>query len=38
VSVFAITLPGLQRREPWVRIGTDNPSRRRDRYREPVGR
>lgn len=38
VSVFAITLPGLQRGEPWTRLGTDAPSRRRDRYPEPVGR
>jgi hypothetical protein len=38
VSVFAITLPGLQRREGWVRLGTDNPHRRRERYPEPVGR
>jgi len=38
VSVFAITLPGLRRREGWIRLGTDNPSRRRERYPEPVGR
>lgn len=28
VSVFAVTLPGLQRGEPWTRLGTDDPSRR----------
>lgn len=28
VSVFAITLPALQRREGWVRLGTDHPDRR----------
>jgi hypothetical protein len=38
VSLFAITLPALQRREGWVRLGTDDPDRRRERYAEPVGR
>ncbi|MEU3978112.1 replication-relaxation family protein [Streptomyces bacillaris] len=38
VSVFATTLPALQRREKWIRIGTDHPGRRRERYPEPVGR
>ncbi|WP_323138050.1 replication-relaxation family protein [Streptomyces sp. NBC_01433] len=38
VSVFATTLPALQRREKWVRLGTDNPGRRRERYPEPVSR
>ncbi|MFF3488752.1 hypothetical protein ACFYXC_36600 [Streptomyces sp. NPDC002701] len=38
VSVFAITMPALQRREGWIRLGTDNPNRWRERYLEPVGR
>lgn len=38
VSVFATTLPALRRREKWVRLGTDDPGRRRERYPEPVSR
>lgn len=38
ISVFAITLPALQRREKWVRLGTDNPDRWRERYPRPAGR
>lgn len=38
VSVFATTLLALRRRERWVRLGTDAPGRRRERYPEPLGR
>ncbi|MFD8178001.1 hypothetical protein [Streptomyces sp. NPDC059709] len=39
VSVFATTLPRLQSgKASWIRLGTDNPDRRRERYPEPVGR
>ncbi|MFJ1902097.1 replication-relaxation family protein [Streptomyces sp. NPDC088115] len=38
VAVWVNTLPRLRRGDPWYEVGVDNPSRRRDRYREPVGR
>ncbi|WP_093723394.1 replication-relaxation family protein [Streptomyces sp. DI166] len=38
VGVLATTLPRLKRREPWLRLGVDDPGRRRERYPEPVGR
>ncbi|MFJ2833534.1 replication-relaxation family protein [Streptomyces sp. NPDC087263] len=38
VPVLAITLPAIQRGEPWRQIGVDDPYRRRERYPEPVGR
>ncbi|WP_345045560.1 hypothetical protein [Streptomyces sannanensis] len=38
VNVLALTLPALQRGEPWQRLGVDDPSHRRDRYSEPASR
>ncbi|GAA2282017.1 hypothetical protein GCM10010145_61790 [Streptomyces ruber] len=38
VHVLALTLPALQRGEPWHQIGVDDPYRRRKRYPEPVRR
>ncbi|WP_078958111.1 replication-relaxation family protein [Streptomyces glaucescens] len=38
IAVWVNTLPRLQRGEPWYEIGVDDPSRRRERYPEPVGR
>ncbi|MFI6150671.1 replication-relaxation family protein [Streptomyces sp. NPDC051109] len=38
IAVWANTLPSLKRGEPWYENGLDDPHRRRDRYREAVGR
>ncbi|MDV7220429.1 replication-relaxation family protein [Streptomyces prunicolor] len=38
VHVLALTLPALQRGDPWRQMGVDDQDGCRDRYPEPVGR
>ncbi|MBL1099486.1 hypothetical protein [Streptomyces coffeae] len=37
MGVLATTLLRLQRREPWFRLGANDPGRQRERHPEPVG-